>query len=285
MKKNGKPNGASGSRRETAENLRNRKTYLNRLEEMGLDEPPAIKRGKMPSAIELARLAADLQKDSTSEVSARELTARARELWKAAADAPFVEEMAGFVVQGLCLFDKDDWTRHCLALIRLLDDTEGAVPGLRSNARRTRSIRGARMAASIAVAEIWRRDEPAARGEEVIRALFAAKSETEESRWRKLVELLEFARGNLSVPRQEAWVLKYGNRRVEATLVAAWMPLTLPPEDAEFVHVAAKAWMDSPETVEVSNLGASPVLARWLAVLRMAQVSRAKNRAQRSGGG
>ena len=69
MKKNGKPkaprNNGSG---EAAENLRNRKTYLNRLEEMGLDEPPAIKRGKMPSAIELARVAAALAKDSTSEV-------------------------------------------------------------------------------------------------------------------------------------------------------------------------------------------------------------------------
>ena len=152
MKKNGKPNGARGVKPAAAENLRNRKTYLNRLEEMGLDEPPAIKRGKMPSAMELARLAAELAKDSTSQVSARELAARAREIWKAAADAPFVEEMAGFVVEGLCFFDKRDWTRHCLALIGLLDETEGAVPGLRTSERRVRSIRGARMAASIAVA-------------------------------------------------------------------------------------------------------------------------------------
>ena len=128
MKKNGKPKGPEKNGLEgAAENLRNRKTYMNRLEEMGLDEPPAIKRGKMPSAIELARLAAALAKDSTSEVSAGELTARAREIRKASADAPFVEEMAGFVVVGVCLFDKNDWTRHCRALIGLLDDSEGAV--------------------------------------------------------------------------------------------------------------------------------------------------------------
>ena len=36
--------------------------------------------------------------------------------------------------------------------------------------------------------------------------------------------------------------------------------------------------MDFPKTVEVSNLGASPVLARWLAVLRMQQVKEAKSR-------
>ena len=46
---------------------------------------------------------------------------------KASADAPFVEERAGFVVVGVCLFDKNDWTRHCRALIGLLDDSEGAV--------------------------------------------------------------------------------------------------------------------------------------------------------------
>src|SRR5262249_21258584 len=109
MKKNGKQrgNGSNGSEG-AAESLRNRKTYLNRLEEMGLEDPPVFKRAKMPSAIELARLAAALEKDSTSEVNAGDLAARAREIWKASADAPFVEEMAGFVVGGLCLFDKRD---------------------------------------------------------------------------------------------------------------------------------------------------------------------------------
>ena len=241
MKKNGKPKGpgnnGSGA---AAEKLRNRKTYLNRLEEMGLDEPPAIKRGKMPSAIELARVAAALEKDSTSEVSAGDLAARAREIWKASADAPFVEEMAGFVVGGLCLFDKDDWTRHCRALIGLLDDSEGAVPGLRTSEHYVRSIRRARIRASMATAQLWRQAELAERGEQVIRALFPAKSETEESRRRKLAGLLEFARDKVAIPGPEAWALRYGIR-VAATLIAAWMPLTVPPEDARFVETAAMA--------------------------------------------
>ena len=71
--------------------------------------------------------------------------------------------------------------------------------------------------------------------------------------------------------------MKYGIR-VAATLIAAWMPLMVPPEDARFVETAAMAWMDCPKTVEVSNLGSSPVLARWLAVLRMRQVAEAKSR-------
>ena len=208
MKKNGKPNGARGVKPAAAENLRNRKTYLNRLEEMGLDEPPAIKRGKMPSAIELARVAAALAKDSTSEVSAGALAARAREIWKAAADAPFVEEMVGFVVSGLCLFDKQDWTRHCHALIGLLDDAGGAVPGVRTSEHHVRSVRRARISASMATVQLWRQSELAERGEQVIRALFPAKSETEESRRRKLVGLLEFARDKVAAPGQEAWALK-----------------------------------------------------------------------------
>src|SRR5690242_8296308 len=64
MKKNGKPKGRGDNGSE--------------LEEMGLDESPAFKRAKVPSAIELARLAAALEKDSTSEVSAGHLAARAR---------------------------------------------------------------------------------------------------------------------------------------------------------------------------------------------------------------
>jgi hypothetical protein len=71
----------------------------------------------------------------------------------------------------LCLFDKQDWTRHCQALIGLLDDADGAVPGLRTSEHYVRSIRRARVRASMAVAQIWRRAERAKRGEEVILAL------------------------------------------------------------------------------------------------------------------
>jgi hypothetical protein len=278
MKKNGKRGrGGSNGSSEAPENLRNRKTYLNRLEEVGLDEPPVIKRGKMPSASELARLAAALEKDSTSKVSAAELTARARDIWNASANLPFVEVMAEFIVRGICLFDKQDWERHCHSLIGLLDDAEGAVPGLRTSEQQVGSIRSARTKASIGVAQIWKRAEVAERGEEVIRALFPAKSETEESRRRKLVGLLEFARVKVAVPGHEAWHLKYGIT-VPATLTAAWMPLTIPREDMKVVEAAANAWLDLPKMVQVSNLGASPILARWLAVLRMRQVSEAKSR-------
>ena len=278
MKKNGKSKGQGSNGSEgAAENLRNRKTYLSRLEDMGLEEAPVIKRVKMPSAIEMARLAAALAKDSTSEVSAGVLAARAREIWKASADAPFVDEMARFVVEGLCLFDKEDWTRHCHQLFGLLNDAEGAVPGLHGEEHYLQNIRRARVRASMAVAQVWKRVGPDERGEQVIRTLFPAKSETDESRRRKLAGLLEFARNKVAAPGEEAWPLKYSIRPA-ATLIAAWMPLTVPPEDARFIETAAMGWMDLPNMVEISNLGASAVLARWLAVLRIQQLKEAKNR-------
>jgi hypothetical protein len=68
MKKNGKHRGNGSNELEgAAESLRNRKIYLNRLEEMGLAEPPVFKRAKMPSAIELARLAAALEKTRSAK--------------------------------------------------------------------------------------------------------------------------------------------------------------------------------------------------------------------------
>jgi hypothetical protein len=133
------------------------------------------------------------------------------------------------------------------------------------------------MRASLAVAQVWKRAGRAERGEQVMRALFPAKSETEESRRRKLEGLLGFAQRKVARPGAEVWPLKYGVG-VAATLVAAWMPLTVPPEDATFIEAAAKVWMDCPKGVEVAHLGASAVLARWLAVLRMRQLSEAKSR-------
>jgi hypothetical protein len=122
MKKNGKPRGrGSNGAGEAAESLRNGKIYLNRLEELGLDEPPVIKRKKMASALDLAQMAAALAKDSTVVVSAGELAARAREIWKASTDAPFVEEMAGYVVGGLCLaVTHTTTTRFCAGLPAVL---------------------------------------------------------------------------------------------------------------------------------------------------------------------
>lgn len=282
MKKSGKcacerpasATSATSEKRENGDESRNRKTYLNRLEEMGLDEPPVIKRAKMPSAIELARLAATLESSSGGKASAGELTARAREIWRASANSLFVREMAEFVVRGICLFDKRDWARHCRSLIGLLDDAEGAVPGLHTTEQHVQSIRCARAKASIAVVQVWSQAE---RGEDVIRSLFPAKSETEQSRRKKLVGLLEFAYGKVAVPGLEAWPVKYGIN-VPATLIAAWMPLPIPREEAKLVETAAKAWLDFPKTVEVPNLGASPVLARWLTVLRMVQSAEAKSR-------
>ena len=263
------PNG-----RVTGNGSRNRKTYESRLEEMGLTKPPVAPAAKTPTHKELAQLAATLAKDGPGKASAGELAGQALEIWKATGSAVFVEEMAAFVVKGLCVFDGEDWKRHCRSLVALLDDARGAVPGQSTSEQFKEAARRAQLKAGEAVAHLWKQEQ---RGEAVIRALFPGKGETVESRSKKLLALLDFAKRRVAECDELNWT-KDGNR-LKACLHREWEPLGVPADDAKIIEVAAKAWLDLPKMVEVSNLGASPVLARWLAVSRMEQTAEAKSRA------
>jgi len=253
---------------------RNRKMYENRLKDLALTKAPMAPAAKPPSQEQLAQLAATLAKDAPDKPSAGELAGRALEFWNAAANARFVEEMAAFVVKGLCVFDSRDWGIHCRSLVALLDDARGAVPGQSTSEFFRDSNKKAQAKAGAAVAHLWKQKQ---RGEEVIRALFPAKGETEETRSKKLLALLEFARARVGQCDDLNWLAKDGNR-LKACLHHAWEPLGIPREDGKFVEAAAKAWLELPKNVVVFNLGASPVLARWLAVLRMEQAAEAKSR-------
>ena len=281
MKKSGKSacerpasaSSATSEKRETGDESRNRKTYLNRLEDAELTKPPVQGTAKPPSHVELAQLAASLAKDASAQASAGELAGRALEIWNASVSAMFVEEMAAFVVKGVCIFDEEDWRTHCRALVALFDDAKGAVPGQSTSAHFRESNKQAQAKAGEAVAHLWRQKQ---RGGDVIRALFPAKSETEETRSQKLLALLEFAKKRVSQCDELNWA-QDGNR-LKACLQNAWEPLGFPSDDAKFVEFAAKVWMALPKNVLVSNLGASPVLARWLTVLRIEQAAEAKSR-------
>ncbi len=281
MKTNGKhecaqaatPAAATCGERAASDGSRNRKTYENRLEELGLTKPPVAPVAKTPSHKDLAQLAATLAKDAPGKASAGELAGQALEIWKATASAVFVEEMAGFVVKGLCVFDGEDWKRHCRSLVALLDDARGAVPGQSTSEQFKESARRAQVKAGEAVAHLWKQEQ---RGEAVIRALFPGKGETVDTRSKKLLALLDFAKLRVGECDELNWT-KDGNR-LKACLHYAWEPLGVPADDAKIIETAAKAWLDLPKMVEVSNLGASPVLARWLAVLRMEQAAEAKSR-------
>lgn len=283
MKKNGKNEcarpatpAAAAEQREEGDSSRNRKTYLNRLEDMGLTTPPVAAKVKAPRHAVLAQLAATLSKDSPG-TSAGELVGRAMEIWNASASAMFIEDLAGFVVRGVCYFDEADWETHCRSLVALFDDAKGAVPGQNSSNYSRESIIQAQVKAGTAVTVIWKRVNREQRGVEVIRALFPAKSETAESRSKKLLSLLEFASAKVGGCDEARLLAEEGNP-LRACLRQAWEPLAIPPEDVNIAEVAARIWLDLPRGVEISNLGALPVLARWLTVLRMEQVAEAKSR-------
>lgn len=264
--------GESGERA-AGSGSRNRKTYENRLADLGLTKAPVAPPAKAPSHKELAQLAAALAAGTAGKTSAGELAGRALEVWRATASAVFVEEMAGFVVKGVCIFDEEDWNRHCRSLATLLDDARGAVPGQSTREEFKESARHAQLKAGEAVAHLWK-EEP--RGEAVIRALFPGKGETTESRLKKLRSLLDFAKRR--IPECDQVSLTALANRLKPYLEHAWAPLGAPHEDANWIYVAAHLWLDMPQHVEVSNLGASPVLARWLAVTRMEQAAEAKIR-------
>lgn len=136
MKKNGKcecarpatPAAAACGKREAGDISRNRKTYLNRLEDAGLTKPPVVAKPKQPTQVELARIAAELSK-AYPGASPGELAGRAVEFWNATGSTMFIGEMAEFLVKGVCYFDADDWGIHCRSLVALFDDAKGAVPG------------------------------------------------------------------------------------------------------------------------------------------------------------
>lgn len=257
-----------------ADKSRNRKMYESRLAELGLTKPPLAPTVKTPTHKELAQLAASLAKDAPARASAGELAGRALEIWKAASSALFVEEMAGYVVKGLCVFNGDDWNRHCRSLVALLDDARGAVPGQSTRKQIRASARRAQAKAGEAVALLWKQEQ---RGQAVIRALFPGKGETVDTRSKKLLALLDFAKRRVG----ECSVLNWtedGNR-LRCCLRHTWEPLGIPADEVKTIEVAAQAWLDLPNFVEVSDLVALPMLARWLSVLRMEQAAESKSRA------
>jgi hypothetical protein len=257
-----------------ADKSRNRKTYECRLAESGLTKPPVAPTVKKPTQKELAQLAVSLAKDAPGRASAGELTGRALEIWKAASSAVFVEEMASYVVKGLCIFNGYDWNRHCRSLVALLDDARGAVPGQSSREQFKESARRAQVKAGEAVALLWKQEQ---RDEAVIRALFPGKGETADTRYKKLLALLDFAKRRLDECSELDWI--EDGKRLRTCLQQTWEPLGIPADELKVIEVAAQAWLHQPHFVEASNLSALPMLARWLSMLRMEQAAEAKNRA------
>jgi len=110
------------------------------------------------------------------------------------------------VVSGLCLFDKQDWTRHVTRSSGCWMTLEARCRGAHKRASCAKRP-PARISASMATVQLWRQAELAERGEQVIRALFPAKSETEESAG-ETGGLLEFARDKVAAPGQSVALSK-----------------------------------------------------------------------------
>ena len=154
---------------------RNRKLYSERLKKEKLPTQPITPVVKAASQFQLAHLAATVAKSGKSDISASELASKALEIWNASGRALLVERQADVLVRGLTLFSRQDWTTHANALIAMLNDHEGSVPGQNSPVERRNASARAQQQAGAAVNQIWNFGSHL----DVLVELFPSKNETE----------------------------------------------------------------------------------------------------------
>ena len=269
-----KPGACGATECEAAESSRHRKLYEGRIEELGLARAPVVAEVSPVRQFQLAQLAATLARKK--DFSASELAGKAIQIWNASGRAMFVEQQAALIVRGLFIFDRRDWETHARALVGLLDDVEGAVPGSPSDQVR-KSYEQGQGKAGAAVAQLWKYGP---RNPEVLKVLFPAKSETEETRGEKLVELLAFAKTKVDGCDELTWMAKDGDR-LKGCILHAWGPLGIWKDGAEVLKSALRQvgeLIAKPAEAAGAQLGFYPMVARWLAVMRQHYLAAAKNR-------
>ena len=203
------------------ENPKHQKTYLSRLEELGLPPQPIVTQPKPIRQFQLAHLAATLGRASDDKASPSELTAKALALWNAAGRTLHLEDQAGALVCGLFHYNRADWEAHGKALIASLDDLEGAAPGHNPADIVRRSYEKAQKNAGLAVSEVWKRGPVNA---DALKCLFSGKAETEESRAERLGQLLQYAKATVDTSDAVKWDAHDGNF-LKASIERAWLPL------------------------------------------------------------
>lgn len=257
------------------ESPRNRKLYLSRLKECGVPEEPSVSQPARVEQFQLAQLAVTLACRGTGDRGPSELAGVALQFWNAAGNALRVEEQAQVVVKGLLILDRQGWDAHCKALIGLLNDLEGAPPGQHSSQVVCKSHESARKKAAAAVFRTWRGGPPV---DELLRALFPGRTETEAKRRAKLLALGHFAREVIRSGEHLPLGTKDGNP-LGAALFHAWEPLGGCDGEA-FDHAVAQATalVEKPELALTSLIPFNPCVARWLAVLQQDQSADAKRR-------
>jgi hypothetical protein len=248
-----------------------RKTYPQRLAELGLPETPVKSPAKTIRQFQLAHLAATLGTASDGKISPGESAARALQFWNAAGKALSTENQARVLTSGIYVFQRKEWEAHAKALIAYFDDCDGALPGQNDSEEAGKCYCDAQKKAGRAVAEVWERMPR----QEVLKALFPGKSGTEKTREAEFANLLEYAK-NLVENDASLDLQSDGENRLKASLVRAWYPLelldeeTLPGSGIKQINVL----LTKPNIATTTQLLATNAqVVRWLAFVRQNQLS------------
>ena len=265
---------------DAGEDQRNRKMYLRRLADDGVPLKPIVPQLKPVRQFQIAHLAATLANGSQSPSGPSECAAKALQFWNASGRALFVEAQAGVLVNGLFCLHRQDWESHGKALIASLDDVDGAMPGQNPSDVIRLSYESAQKRAGSAVSQVWKSGP---RNGAALRGLFPATSETEESRGKKFIGLLQAAKTLIEACESLAWRAKDSNR-LKACILHAWEPLGIWNEEVFQKGLdQAQELLDDPDRAWANSIVAFyPFVARWFAVMRQEQQIHAKERHGRS---
>ena len=257
---------------------RNSKTYLTRLEAEGVSQTPARPQVRPVRQFQLAHLAATLARGANGEASASKLAQEAMQIWNAAGKVLFVERQADEIVKGLFCLNEDDWQAHGNALIASLNDVDGAVPGQNPTNEVQKRHEAAQRDAGAAVFRLWKHGP---QNIDALKALFPNDSETVAKRETKFTELLEYAKGVTEKSDRLPWN-EEDSDKLSGVLLQIWEPLGLWDDQAmDKAAGQAKQLLDNPgAALSGFRFCFNPIVARWLAVMRLRQLAAARDRTQ-----
>ena len=270
-KNNNPADAAAGN--EAAE--RNDVLYQRRLKRAGLPRDPVALERKAPQQFEVAMIAATLTRQANATPT--KLAAEAVDIWNASGSAVLVETQAGRLAKGVMYYNTQDWLVNAMSLVAMFDANHGGVPGHKAPEESKKIHEQARVDAAKAVIRLWGHGPD---NGVVLGCLFSAANETEDSRKKKMIELVEYAK---SAPAKSGSLLlgaKTCDRQTESVR-SAWMPLGEWGDNAlESAVKQIKALLEPPASAVFGHRwGGNPMVVRWLTVMRSQQLSAKKNRA------
>jgi hypothetical protein len=255
------------------------KLYLSRLEDQDLPLERVARKATQPDQLQLASLAALLTKNGGTAPSATELVNQALELWNAAGAALWAKEQVLLLCRGLLYFSQEDWAVQANDLIRAMNDGQHAPDGM-SDLNGVNEYTTATRRAALAVKSDW--ELFGASNEDVLKALFPGKAETERTRTEKFMGLVAYTSAVLKgvTALNGLAVYQEGTDVLRQLIRTAWDPLGFREASSlEYVVDDTRERLKEPmKLLEAEALVFYPEVTRMFVIMRQRQLVEAMTR-------